>query len=218
MRQLLLKYFCLSSLFVTIVSCSPTQNYSLRKKGFVAESDIHSIVNRDNSLLYKAEITLYNRYYSGLIVLKQTDSITSHLVFITELGMKMFDFEIRNNQFKLIYVFEPLNKPEVLDLLESDMKLILLQNLINTEANIFEQENKTGYIYQTAKGNLKYYYFVNAGTKTVEKIIVRGNLGWKEKVNYLYNENLNAKQILLKHKGFIRLRIELTSIDRKLQP
>lgn len=219
MRQLLLKYFCLSSLFITlIVSCSPTYNYTLRRTEIVTESDIHSIINKDNSLLYKAKIKLYNQYYSGIIVLKQIDSLASHLVFITELGMKMFDFEIRNNQFKLIYVFEPLNKPNVLKLLESDMKLILLQNLINIEARVFEQKNQTKRIYKTINNKNKNYYFINTDTKTVDKTIVKKNLFIKEKVNYIYDEHLNAKQIILKHKGIIRLKIELNNITTKLQP
>ncbi|MES2287724.1 MAG: hypothetical protein V4547_18685 [Bacteroidota bacterium] len=217
MRQLLLKNLCLSSLFITlIISCSPTHNYTLKRTGLVTESDIHSIINKDNSLLYKAKINLYNRYYSGLIVLKQTSPGTSHLVFITELGMKMFDFEIQNNQFKLIYVFEPLNKPNILKLLENDMKLILLQNLLSKEAKIFERNAQDQRIYQTTNNKLKNYYFINTNTKTVERTIVRGKVFIKEKVEYIYNDSIIAKQIKLKHKGIIRLKIELNNLSTKL--
>lgn len=217
MRQSLLKNLCLSSLFITlIISCSPTHNYTLKRTELVTESDIHSIINKDNSLLYKAKINLYNRYYSGLIVLKQTSPGTSHLVFVTELGMKMFDFEIRNNQFKLIYVFEPLNKPNVLSLLENDLKLILLQNLLNKEAKVYERNDQDKRIYQTTNNKLKNYYFVNAKTKTVERAIVKGKLFIKEKVEYIYNDSTIAKQIKLKHKGIIRLKIELNNLSTKL--
>jgi len=217
MQRLLLKNLCLSSLFITlIVSCSPTQHYTVKRTQIVTESDIHSIIDKNKSLLYKAKIKLYNRYYSGLIVLKQTSPGTSHLVFLTELGMKMFDFEIRNNQFKLIYVFEPLNKPNVLKLLENDMKLILLQNLLNKDAKVFEFEDQSKLIYQTSSGKFKNYYFINTITKTVDRAIVKGSLFIKEKVDYIYNDSLNANQIKLKHKGFIRLKIELNNISTKL--
>ena len=217
MQQLLLKNLCLSSLFITlIISCSPTHNYTLKRTALVTESDIHSIINKDNSLLYKAKINVYNHYYSGLILLKQTSPGTSHLVFITELGLKMFDFEIQNNQFKLIYVFEPLNKPTILSLLENDMKLILLQNLLHKEAKIFERNNQDKQIYQTTNNKLKNYYFINTNTKTVERTIVKGKVFSKEKVNYIYNDSLIAKQIKLKHKGFIRLKIELNYLSTKL--
>ena len=217
MRQSLLKYLCLSSLFFGLAaSCSPTHGYKLSRVEKVSSAHVKTIINKDKSLLYKAKIDLYNKYYSGLIVLKQTDSSTSHLVFITELGMKMFDFEIRHNQFKLIYVFEPLNKPNVLKLLESDMKLILLQNLLNIEANVFEKKDKKNCIYQITDKKFRNYYFINTGTGTVDKAIVKGPLFMKEKVDYVYDDSLNAKQIILKHKGIIRLRIELTNISTKL--
>lgn len=216
MRQFLLKYLCLSSLFIALlVGCSPTHGYKLSRAEIITGTHVTTIINKDKSLLYKAKINLYNKYYSGLIILKQTDSITSHLVFITELGMKMFDFEIRNNQFKLIYVFEPLNKPKILNLLESDMKLILLQNLLNKDATVFEQKNHTTLIYQTANNKFKNYYFINNSTKTVDKTIVKGSVFIKEKVCYIYDDSLNAKQIILKHKGFIRLKIELNNISTK---
>ncbi|MEO6303965.1 MAG: hypothetical protein ABIP51_12415, partial [Bacteroidia bacterium] len=177
----------------------------------VTESEVRPIVNRNNSLLYKAKINLFNRYYSGLIILKQTDAATSHLTFVTEIGMKMFDFEIQNNNFKLTYVFEPLNKPKIIKLLESDMKLILLQHLLNKQAAVYEKKNEKIY---KIKEDLKYYYKTNTGTKTVEKIAVKGSIFTKEKVNYLYNDSLNAKQIKLKHKGLIRLRIELNNLNK----
>ena len=218
MLRSILKNFYLGSLFISlIISCSPALNYNHRGTAVITLSDIHSIINKDNSLLYKAKITLYNRYYSGLILLKQADTNTSHLVFITELGMKMFDFEIRHNQFKLIYVFEPLNKPGVLKVLEQDLKLLLLQNLLNKEVEVFGQKVQSKLIYRIADHKLKNYYLVNPTTRTVNKIIVKGALFTKETVNYIYNDSLNAKQIKLKHKGIMPLKIELNNISTKLQ-
>ncbi len=211
-----MKNLCLSSLFIAFLfGCSPTQGYKLSRVEIVTSTHVRAIINKDNSLLYKAKINLYNKYYGGLIVLKQIDPSTAHLVFVTELGMKMFDFEIKNNEFKLVYVFEPLNQPKILKILESDMKLILLQSLINKEARIYEKENEC--IYVVPNGNYKNYYFVNKTSKTVGKAIVKGNLFSKEKVNYIYNDSLNAQQIKLKHKGLIHLKIELNNISKEKQ-
>ena len=95
-----MKNLCLSSLFIAFLfGCSPTQGYKLSRVEIVTNTHVRAIINKDNSLLYKAKINLYNKYYGGLIVLKQIDPSTAHLVFVTELGMKMFDFEIKNNEF-----------------------------------------------------------------------------------------------------------------------
>jgi hypothetical protein len=96
------------------------------------------------------------------------------------------------------------------------MKLILLQNLLNKDAKVFEFEDQSKLIYQTSSGKFKNYYFINTITKTVDRAIVKGSLFIKEKVDYIYNDSLNANQIKLKHKGFIRLKIELNNISTKL--
>lgn len=210
-----LKNLLLSSVTAALLmACSPATGYKLKGARVITDKDVRPIVNKNNSLLYKAKINLYNKYFSGLILLKQTDSITSHLTFITEIGMKMFDFEIRHNNFKLVYVFEPLNKPRIISLLENDMKLILLEHLLGQEAKVYEKETKS--VYKRSE-KLRYYFISKAGTKAIEKIIVKGSLFTKEKVSYFYNDELNAKQIKLKHKGLIRLKIELNNISKQSQ-
>jgi len=213
MRRLPLKNLLLSSVLAVILgACSPASGYRLLGTSVITAKEVRPIVNRNNSLLYKAKINLYTKYFSGLIILKQTDSITSHLTFITEIGMKMFDFEVQHNNFKLVYVFAPLNKPKILKLLENDMKLILLEHLLNQEAQVYEK--KPNRIYKRTQ-KLKYYFKSNVETKTIEKITVKGSLFTKEKVWYFYNSDLNAKQVRLKHKGLIRLKIELNNITKQ---
>jgi hypothetical protein len=210
MRRSLLKNLFLSSCVAALlVSCAPTSGYKLTGSGVITESQVRPIVNKNNSLLYKARIKLFNKRYSGLILLKQTDATTQHLTFVTEIGMKMFDFEIRDNTFKLIYVFEPLNKPKIIKLLESDMKLVLLQHLLNKEAKLYEKKNHKIY---KIKDGYTYYYKLNPGTNTVKNSIVKGALFKKEKVDYLYNGSLDAQNIKLKHKGLVRLKIELNKL------
>jgi hypothetical protein len=90
-----------------------------------------------------------------------------------------------------------------------------LQSLISKEARIYEKKNEC--VYVVPNGNYKNYYFVNKTSKTVGKAIVKGNLFSKEKVNYIYNDSLNAQQIKLKHKGLIHLKIELNNISKEKQ-
>jgi hypothetical protein len=217
MPQLLLKNLCLSSLcLLLLVACSPTHGLKLTKHEVVDGRQVRPIINADSSSLYKANITIYNKYYSGLILLKQTDSITSHLVFVTEVGMKMFDFKIQKGQLELVYVFEPLNKPRILNLLESDMKLLLLQHLLNKEADVYENKDFAKRVYRVTNGKYSNYYNVNAINKTVENTIVRGYLQTKEKISYAYDNQFIATHIKLKHSGFIRLQIELTNISKNM--
>jgi hypothetical protein len=199
---------------VLLISCSPTHGYKFSKRSVVNSSEVKSVINKDSSLLFKAQITAYNNYFSGLILLKQTDTATSHLVFVTELGMKMFDFQIRDNEMKLIYVFDPLNKPKLLNLLENDMKLIFLQYLLNKEADVYEKSEENSRIYRIADNKRRHFYRTDASS-LVKQTLVRGWMRVKEKVEYTYDNNGNASYIQLKHKGLVRLKIELTAITKK---
>lgn len=214
MSQSLLKNLFLNSLLVILVaSCAPTSNYKLTGSSFITENQVKPIINTNKALLYKAKLDLYRKHYSGLLLLKQTDSNTSHLTFVTEIGMKMFDFEIKDERFNLVYIFEPLNKPKLIQLLEADMKLILLQHLHKQKAFVYEKKDQR--IFKVKEG-LRYYYELNPGTKTVKKIKVKGHIFTKEKVLYDYNDSLDAEHIQLKHKGLIRLKIELTRLTKSL--
>ncbi|MFY9310722.1 MAG: hypothetical protein WAQ28_16875 [Bacteroidia bacterium] len=218
MAPLQLRNLCLNSLLLLLLftACSPTQGYKLSKREVVSSAQVKSIINADSSRLYKAGISLYSKYYSGLILLKQTDATTSHLVFVTELGMKMFDFQIRDNEMKLIYVFEPLNKPELLNLLENDMKLICLQHLLNKEVDVYEKAGENSRIYKLQNKKQRHFYVTDAPSRTVSRVLVKGSMRVKENVEYSYDSNGNASHIKLKHKGFIRLKIELTAITKKV--
>lgn len=210
MRLLLLRNLLLSSLVLLVAAaCSPTLGYKSMGKVKVSERLVKPIISREKSLLYKAKIKVYNKRYSGLILLKQVDPETAHLTFVTEIGMKVFDFEIRDTSFKLTYIFEPLNKPRIIQLLSNDMKLILLQDLLDKEAKLYEKQNKN--IYKTGEKSRTFYLTDNK--PRVDKSIVKGVLFTKEKVTYLYNDSLEANQINLKHKGLVRVKIELNRVS-----
>ena len=91
------------------------------------------------------------------------------------------------------------------------MKLILLQQLLTKEAQLFEKNNNRIY---KIKDGYRYYYILNPESNTIKKTRVRGQVFTKEKVDYLYSDSLTASHIQLKHKGLIRLKMELTQITK----
>jgi len=215
MRRLLQINLFLSSLLVLLaVSCSPVSGHRFVKFANITENEVRPVINKNNSLLFKAKIDLYSRHFSGLIILKQIEPAVSRLTFVTEIGMKMFDYEITDNTFKLVYVFEPLNKPKILKLLENDLKLILLQHLMNKPAAIYE--NKAEIIYKV-KNDFRYYYQATRPSSVIGNIIKKGPVFTKVKVNYNYADSVHITRVRLKHKGFIRLTMELNTLDKSSQ-
>lgn len=125
------------------LSCDKSQTYiepvfGLNSRDKHHADSLKSMTIFKNASLqkYKVSIDVLKNHLTGLLIVKQTDSITKHFVFVTELGMKMFDFEAKNNKLKVVYVFEPLNKPLMIESLLrnfSNMFFLNVQDTIVTE-------------------------------------------------------------------------------------
>ncbi len=200
-------------------SCSVTKNYLLKGESVLIPAKIQPLLDPNYAPLYKMQITVFNKYYSGLLLHKQTDSITAHLVFVTELGMKMFDFEIKKGVYELSYCFEPLNNPKYIKILKQDFSFMFLDNLRNKKAKFFTKESSNFNIIFLSNEKEKQYYFVDKKTEKVSTSFTKKGLGKKRLVSYTYlNTGLSVpSNISLKHKGLIRIKMNLENIPKKLK-
>ena len=131
MRPLPKLYLLLSSLlFLVFVSCRITKyKHKDCEKAVLTEQLLSPIINSHHPIKYKATIDVLKNHLTGLLIVKQTDSTTIHFVFVTELGMKMFDFGYKNNQMESVFVFQPLNKPKLIQSLMRNLEHIFLLNI-----------------------------------------------------------------------------------------
>ncbi|MFN8276264.1 MAG: hypothetical protein U0T84_02170 [Chitinophagales bacterium] len=65
---------------------------------------------------YHAQIDLGKRHFSGILYAKETDDTTSHLIFLSETGLKFFDFAWQHHQFRIDYIIPSMNKKMVVSL------------------------------------------------------------------------------------------------------
>ena len=199
----------LSSICFVMLSCSPTKGLQHKGRKRVSEQMVQAIVNKENSLLYRTEIKAYGKRFSGIVILKQTSADTSHLSFITQLGMTMFDYVIVRDSFRLAYVFEPLNKPRIKKLLYNDFSHMLLFPLYKYPAEHFEKNDLS--VYRLNQSTRLYY--VCRGKK-VERIVNKGKVFKKEIQKFEYGEDGNAENIRIRHKGFFPLKMDLQRIEK----
>jgi len=207
-----LKNLYLSSVFILLTSCAIPIKYKFAEQRKILSSDVQPMISSENAILYKAQIFLFNKYFTGLLLHKQTDSATSHLVFVTEIGMKMFDIEIKKDSLKMTYCFGPMNKPKITNLLESDMGTILLYPLLNKTAKIYVNIKEENTLYVTRKKGATYFYYTQANSPRVAKTLVCGKLFTKQKTVYKYGVDNLPESVSLKHKGLLRLKIKLNRI------
>ena len=109
---------------------------------------------------YKATIDVLNKHFSGIVIVKKTDSVSTHVVFITELGMKMFDFEKKDADINAVFVFEPLNKPKLVSVLKNNFKNMLLLDAYDKEVKTGTTHNKQK-VYELLNRSEKRYFVVS---------------------------------------------------------
>ena len=174
---------------------------------------INPVIPASGAIKYKASIDVLNKHFTGLIVLKQTDRETKHLVFVTELGMRMFDFEMKGDSMKPVFVFDALNKPKLVTALVRNFSSILLIDWFSDVAWILEKQGKE-YLHLERSippfmRDARHFFLFTDDKKNATKLQVFKKRKKESKVVYSNNyENIKLKQY-----GLVKLYIEMDKIN-----
>lgn len=163
--------------------------------------------DKSSSYIYKANINLYDNYFSGLIIIKPQEK-SHRIVFLNEIGMKFFDIELLPDSFKVHHIFEPMNKKMFIKLLVSDIKFILM-NDINSDIKYLREKKSDSDVIKP-KGKKEVYYFdkkTHLPQKAVRYSLIRKNtfMTYKE-----YKDDI-PKKISINHKN-IKFAMEMTFV------
>ena len=159
--------------------------------------------NPETDYVYKANITVYGNELGGIFIAKKINESTHRVVFTTEFGNKLLDFEVSENDFKVNSIVEELDKKILVNTLRDDFRL-----LFRKQYQIKEQfENKDTKVYQSQDGNHYNYLFVSKADNKLLKILHASKR--KEKINIIFTaeNNMFANKIIVDHKN-IKLKIE----------
>jgi hypothetical protein len=176
------------------------------------ESSMAHIPNASGIAKYKATIDVLKNHLTGILIVKKTDSITTRIVFVTELGMKMFDFEARNNAINAVYVFDPLNKPLFIDALKRNFNNMLLLNA-HGETGKCDKENSVVYMIKDSK-HTNFYTSVlqdSTGLSLQETFYKRKK---ESRITYQYEPQTHTyTQIKCEQYGLVKFYFELNAIQ-----
>src|ERR1041385_3947450 len=115
-------FLLLSSLLLPSCLYNKITSFTKQKGVQASTRTIGSFIPTDKAVKYKASIDVLKKHFTGIVVIKQTDTETKHLVFLTELGMRMFDFEWKRDSMKPVFVFDPLNRPNLVTALTKNFE------------------------------------------------------------------------------------------------
>ncbi|MFL5763271.1 MAG: hypothetical protein ACJ77K_04955 [Bacteroidia bacterium] len=167
-----------------------------------------------NSFLFKTNITVYGKDFSGLLVTKQMSPNDYRVIFTTELGMKLFDFEFKDTSFTLHYCVPQFNKPKLLKVIQQDIETLLMNDLVNKSYEYYSDKAGIYNIHRFDRGKFSNYYFTEKASKQLLKIEHAKKRIKKTTFTLSDYENNIPGKILIRHHD-IKLRIELNLLKNK---
>lgn len=207
-------YLLLSSVLVLFLgSCRISKYNHLKQCNTTAIKAEHvaPVLKSTHSVKFKASIDVLKNHFSGLVIVKQTDSTTQHIVFITELGLKMFDFEIKGSSINTVYVFEPMNKPDLIASLKRNFKNMLLLDVYGRNGTACT--NKKGQKIYGLTREKESRYFTTFEANKLQKQETFFKRKKESAINYVYDSSTTGySQITCKQYGIVKLYFELNLI------
>lgn len=204
-----MRFLIISILFITVISCG-TLSTTANSLAISSTEQIENLYFSNTAVdyVYKAKININDNNFGGLLIVKKIAENHHRVVFTTEFGNKIFDFEFLNTTFKVNTILKKIDKKIVVNALKKDFHLLV--NQLNTSVNKYDLEKH--YIYQTEFNNKDNYYFFKKEKKVLNKIVMASK--YKEKVSIHFNntDHFLAKNILIVHHNF-NMNIQLNYIN-----
>ena len=192
--------FLLTSLFV---SCGSNPVKGLMPTAVanpVYEATYFSDTQTD--YVYKTNISVYGNEMSGIFIAKRISQSAHRVVFTTEFGNKLLDFEISENDFKVNSIVEELDRKMLIETLVKDFRLLLRQKY--TVAQQFDSADSV--VLQANDGKDLNYLFVSKSDGKLTQIKHASKRKEKITLTFHSENNIFAQRITIQHHD-IKLKI-----------
>lgn len=216
MKKFLRHLLICSSALILAASCSPVS-----MKGFTRQvvSDHRFIPVFGAAFikgLYEVHIDYGKRNFSGIAVVKKMELNQSYrIVLMSETGLKIFDFEFfPNDHCTVHYVMDLLNRKKIVNLLQSDLGLIMNNNPdISSLTYHISDKSASEYIIKEKQKGKRYYHFEEDGKAPV-KIYRKSIFSPSTEVFMRYNSEGIPESLDFSHK-IILLRMTFKLISEQ---
>ena len=205
----MIRFLQISVLAILLISCKSYQiENAVPKELSVKEYKNLYFSDSKTDYVYKATIDVYGNQLSGIFIAKKINDSIHRVVFTTDFGNTLLDFELSDNDFKVNYIQEDLNRKIIVNTLRDDFRLLLKENhavqeILESDENIiYKSADKKGFNYLFESKTDKRLTKIITASKSKEKII----LGFESK------STIFAQSITIQHKN-IKLTITLNQIN-----
>lgn len=207
MQKSTILYSIISSFLLLILcSCSSLDVVKEYKPVAVEKTtfEVPYFANPKMDYVYKANISVYGKELSGIFIAKKINDTTHRVVFTTEFGNKLLDFEISETDFKTNSIVEELDRKILINTLVADFRLLLRSNY-KIKNQLENPENTLCLSEDNKRWN---YLFVSKTNNGLHKIVHASKR--KEKINLFFTSenNIFASKVVIQHSN-LPLKIEL---------
>ncbi|MES2760994.1 MAG: hypothetical protein V4677_02260 [Bacteroidota bacterium] len=212
MARSLKLYLSLSSICLFLACCriSKFKHPSECNRVVINKDAFLPVLKETGATKFKGSIDVLKNHLTGLVIVKKTDSASTHIIFVTEIGMKMFDFEWKDQAMKAVYVFEPLNKPALINALLSNFKAILLLDVYTHAGWCSNKKIRSYYKLEGAK----HRYIIADTLKGISSQQIFNKNKRSCFINYTFvPETKTYSQIRCTQFGLVKIRTELNRIE-----
>ncbi|MFY0481863.1 hypothetical protein ACI6PS_04595 [Flavobacterium sp. PLA-1-15] len=204
----MMRFLQISLLSLLLLSCKSYQiENAVSKESSVKEYKNLYFSDSKTDYVYKATIDVYGNQLSGIFIAKKINDTTHRVVFSTDFGNTLLDFELSENDFKINYIQEDLNRKIIVNTLRDDFRLLL--RLSHPVQEVFE--NDESIIYKSADKKWFNYFFESKTDKRLTKIITASKSKEKIILGFESKNATFAHNITIQHKN-IKLKITLNQI------
>ncbi|MBU7577448.1 MAG: hypothetical protein KAF40_05250 [Flavihumibacter sp.] len=178
----------------------------------VREDCLTKLGPRFENELYKAQVDITGRSLGGLLLIKKMPDSSTRIVFSTEMGVKFFDFEFRENgEFKVVDILKKLNRKPVISALRQDFEILLMQERGKIPERILEHGN---YLYHGySKGKKQAWYLTDKNCQNLVGAELSSTRKPLVRLNYFYQGTGNPDSIQIRHLNF-SFNIALKKLER----
>ena len=155
-----MRYLLLSSCLFFLAGCGSSYKQLQKIEGDA--SCLEKFRPRFTTAIYAAQVNIVGNYLSGLLIIKAMPDSSMRLVFTSEMGLSLFDFEFTaGGDFKVHHIIKKMDRKAVIKTLRQDFELILMRELNIATARIYRNNDRIYYAFPQEKGSN--YYITGPG-------------------------------------------------------
>ncbi|QNK77343.1 hypothetical protein H7F37_14760 [Winogradskyella sp. PAMC22761] len=194
-----MKRFLIINLFILCLfsSCAISTVKGLSEyDAEVTEFSNPYFANADIDYVYKTKIKAYNNDFGGILIIKKIKENNHRIVFATNFGNKIFDFELINNEMKTHFIMKELDRKIIINTLKRDFQTLTQEH---NKINKAFSDDEGHLIFQSKTEKRFNHYFVNQQTKKLTQITNTNHSKEKVILSFSNIKNSIAENINIQH-------------------